>query len=64
MNIFKIIKLYNKVNKVKSYLEHNLITQDIRKALDNLKADFEVLTGLIPEIADTIKDIKAILNVK
>jgi predicted methyltransferase len=64
MNIFKIIKLYNKANKMKSYLEHNLITKDLRKALDNLKADFEVLAGLIPDLADTIKDIKAILNVK
>lgn len=64
MNIFKIIKLYNKVNSVKKYLESHLITKDLRKALDNLKADFEVLTGLIPEIADTIKDIKAILDVK
>jgi hypothetical protein len=64
MGIIAIIKLYNKVNKVKKYLEHNLITKDINKALDNLKADFEVLAGLIPDLSDTIKDIKAILDVK
>lgn len=64
MGIIAIIKLYNKVNKVKKYLEHNLITKDLRKALDNLKADFEVLAGLIPDLSDTIKDVKAILNVK
>lgn len=64
MGIIAIIRLYNKVNSVKKYLETHLITKDLRKALDNLKADFEVLAGLIPDLSDTIKDIKAILDVK
>lgn len=64
MGIIAIIKLYNKVNKVKKYLEHNKISKDLRKALDNLKVDFEALAVLIPDISDTVKDIKAILNVK
>ena len=64
MGIIAIIRLYNKINSVKRYLERHLITKDLRKALDNLKADFEVLGSLIPDLKDCIKDIKAILNVK
>ena len=64
MGIIAIIKLYNKVNSVKKYLESHLITKDLHKALDNLKADFEVLGNLIPDLKDCIKDIKAILDVK
>ena len=64
MGIIAVIRLYNKVNKVKKYLECHLITKDLRKALDNLKSDFEVLAGLIPDLSDAVKDIKAILDVK
>jgi hypothetical protein len=64
MGIIAIIRLYNKINKVKRYLECHLITKDLRKALDNLKTDFEVLGNLIPDLKSCIKDIKAILDVK
>lgn len=64
MNIIAVFRLYNKINAIKKYLERNKISKDLRKALDNLKVDFDILTGLIPDLSDAIKDIKAILDVK
>ena len=69
MNIFQKIRLLNKINKAvkqakKISENHSQLAIDLQKALLNLKADFEVLAGLLPSLKDVFKDIKEILDVK
>lgn len=69
MNIFQKIKLLNRINKAikqaKKISENNSqLAIDLQKALLNLKADFEVLAGLLPSLKDVYKDIKALFNEK
>ena len=69
MNIFQKIKLVNKINKTikqaKQIAEnHSQLAVDLEKALLNLKADFEVLSNLLPSLKGVYQDIKAILDVK
>ena len=69
MNIFQKIRLLNKINKAvkqakKISENHSQLAIDLQKALLNLKADFEVLAGLLPSLKDVFKDIKAILDVQ
>ena len=67
MNIFQKIKLVHRINKAikqaKKIAENNSqLAIDLEKALLNLKADFEVLAGLLPSLKGVYKDIKAILD--
>ncbi len=69
MNIFKKISLINKINKAikqakKISENHSHLAVDLEKALLNLKADFEVLAGLLPSLKDVYTDIKALFDVK
>ena len=67
MNIFKKISLINKINRAikqaKLIREKNSqLADDLEKALLNLKADFEVLTGLLPALKNIYIDIKELLK--
>ena len=69
MNIIKKIRLLNKINKTvkqakKLSENYSQLAVDLEKALMNLKADFEVLAGLLPSLKDVYKDIKELLDVK
>lgn len=57
MNIIKVFKLYSKINKIQKYLKNNDKTKEVKKALDNIKADVEVLCNLCPDIKDDIKEL-------
>ena len=67
MNIFQKIALVNKINKAikqakKISENHSQLAIDLEKALLNLKADFEVLAGLLPSLKGVYKDIREILG--
>ena len=67
MNIFKKIKLINKINKAikqakKISENHSQLAVDLEKALLNLKADFEVLSGLLPSLKGIYNDIKELFT--
>lgn len=67
MNIFQKISLINKINKAikqaKKIADNNSqLAQDLQKAILNLKADFEVLAGLLPSLKGVYSDIKALFN--
>ena len=67
MNIFQKIALVNKINKAikqakKISDNHSQLAIDLEKALLNLKADFEVLAGLLPSLKGVYKDIREILG--
>ncbi|MBQ2284331.1 MAG: hypothetical protein II244_01550 [Clostridia bacterium] len=69
MNIFKKLALINKVNKAikqaKKIAEDNSqLAIDLEKALLNIKADFEVLSGLLPSLKGVYQDVKALLYIK
>ena len=69
MNIIQKIKLLNKINKAvkqakKVSENHSQLAIDLEKAILNLKADFEVLAGLLPSLKGVYKDIKALLDAK
>lgn len=68
MNLFKKIKLVNKINKaIKQAKEIGKNNQELaielEKAIVNIKADFEILAGLLPSLKGVYKDIKDLLNV-
>lgn len=68
MNIFKKIALINKITKAakqakKIIDEHEHLTGDLQKALLNLKADLELLAGLLPSLRNVYKDIKELIDV-
>lgn len=68
MNIFQKIKLVNKINKAikqakKIGEENHDLAIELEKALVSIKADFEVLAGLLPSLKGVYKDIKDLLNV-
>ena len=67
MNFFKKLILVNKISKAikkaKAIIdEHSQLAEDLQKALLNLKADFEVLAGLLPSLKGVYNDIKALLD--
>lgn len=69
MNIIKKLALINKINKAikkakKISENHSQLALDLEKALLNLKADFEVLAGLLPSLKGVYNDIKALFNEK
>lgn len=69
MNFFKKLILVNKISKAikkaKTIIdEHSQLAEDLQKALLNLKADFEVLAGLLPSLKGVYNDIKELLNFK
>lgn len=69
MNIFKKIALLNKISKAYKKAENIIkdnsqLAEDLHKALLNLKADFEVLAGLLPSLKGVYSDIKELLNLK
>ena len=57
MNIFEAFKKYQKLNKIKKYLKTNEKAKEVKAALDNIKADIEVLGNLCPDIKDDIKEL-------
>ena len=67
MSLIKDIKLVLKIKKsvkqAKAIIdEHEHLTGDLQKAILNIKADFEVLAGLLPSLKGVYKDIKDLLN--
>ena len=67
MNIFKKIKLANKIidtyKQVKGIIKENqLLGGEIKKVLDNLKADFDALLALLPQLKDIYADVKEALK--
>lgn len=67
MNFFKKLILVNKISKAikkaKAIIdEHSQLAEDLQKAVLNLKADFEVLAGLLPSLKGVYQDIKALLD--
>lgn len=69
LSFFQKIILINKISKaikqVKKIGEDNHeLAVSLEKALLNLKADFEVLAGLLPSLKGVYKDIKALLDAK
>ena len=67
MNFFQKLRLVHKINKAvkqakKISENHSQLAIDLEKALLNIKADFEVLAGLLPSLKDVYKDIKDLLN--
>lgn len=67
MNIFQKFILVNKIskaiNQAKKIIEnHSQLAVDLEKALLNLKADFEVLSALLPSLKGIYTDIKALLK--
>ena len=67
MNIFQKIKLVNKINKAIKQAkrigeDNHELAVNLEKALLNIKADFEVLAGLLPSLKGIYNDIKAILE--
>lgn len=68
MNIFKKLIIINKINKAIKQAEkigekNTQLAIDLEKAILNIKADFEVLAGLLPSLKGVYNDIKALLNV-
>lgn len=70
MNFFKKISLANRVltayKGVKELAETNKGKgEEVKKILDNLKADFEALLALLPFLKDLFNEVKELLkNVK
>lgn len=70
MNIFKKISLANRVlstiKSVRELAESNASkAKEVKKVLDNLKADFDALLALLPFLRDLYNEIKELLkNVK
>lgn len=67
MNIFQKIRLVHKINKAikqakKIGENHSQLAIDLEKALLNLKADFEVLAGLLPSLKGVYNDVKALFD--
>lgn len=67
MNIFKKVKLANKIidtyKKVKDIVKQNQpLGEDVKKVLDNLKADFDALLALLPQLKDIYADVKEALK--
>lgn len=67
INLFKKIKLANKVintyNEIKKIAKSNApIAEDLKKVLDNLKADFNSLLALVPALKELYKEVKEALN--
>lgn len=67
MKFFKQLKLVRKINKAIKQAkeigkENAQLAVELEKALLNIKADFEVLAGLLPSLKDVYKDIKELLN--
>ena len=59
-----VLKIKKSVKQAKEIIDkHEHLTDDLQKALLNLKADFEVLAGLLPSLKGVYTDIKALLNV-
>lgn len=67
MNIFKKLILLNKISKAykkaqKLAKDNSELGIDFAKAVTNLKADLEVLAGLLPSFRSLINDIKALIH--
>ena len=58
--VFKIKKAITQAKKITE--NHSQLAVDLEKALLNLKADFEVLAGLLPSLKGIYTDIKALLK--
>ena len=67
MNIFKKLILLNKISKAykkaqKLAKDNSELGIDFQKAIVNLKADLEILAGLLPSFKDLVNDIKELLK--
>lgn len=68
LGFFQKIALINKISKAikqakKIGEENHELAVNLEKALLNIKADFEVLAGLLPSLKGVYNDIKGLLNV-
>ena len=64
-DIQKVIRIRKAVNQVKKIADSNeQLGIELQKAILNLKADLEVLVGLMPQLKDVCTDIKAIFDEK
>ena len=70
MGLIANIKLANRISKsikkAKTVLDEKQgIAKDVQKAIKNIKADFEVLIGLLPDLKEAYLDILELFkNVK
>ena len=67
MNIFKKIKLANKIidtyKKVKELAESNYSkAEDLKKILDKLRVDFDELLAFIPALKELYNEVKEALK--
>jgi hypothetical protein len=67
ISIFKKIKLANKVidtyKEVKEIVKENKpLSKDVEKVLNNLKADFDALLALLPQLGNVYEKIKEALK--
>ena len=62
-DIQKVIRIRKAINQAKKIADSNAqLGIDLQKALLNLKADLEVLVGLLPSLKEVGADIKAIFD--
>lgn len=67
ISIFKKIKLANKVidtyKEVKEIIKENQpLSKEVKKVLDNLKADFDALLALLPQLGVVYEKVKEVLK--
>ena len=67
ISVFKKIKLANKVidtyKEVKEIITENQpLSKEVKKVLDNLKADFDALLALLPQLGVVYEKVKEALK--
>ena len=67
ISVFKKIKLANKVidtyKEVKEIIKENQpLSKEVKKVLDNLKADFDALLALLPQLGVVYEKVKEALK--
>jgi len=66
MNIFRKIKIFNKVNKIvkeiKAYFGKTHIDKEMKEIISDLKADFERLIQKAPELKEAYLFLKDLIK--
>ena len=67
ISVFKKIKLANKIidtyKEVKEIIKENQpLSKEVKKVLDNLKADFDALLALLPQLGVVYEKVKEALK--
>ena len=63
MNIFKKIALLGKLNKVIKVVNKRAeLSDQVKKSIENIKDEIDVLSKLAPEVKEFIGDIKKALK--